>query len=132
MDEQQIKIEPDSDELIFQEEPSVKIELASHGALEAKEEVTRPKNIPKQRKKLPSHWDVVEQSRYLTFLKQRKEVFHGSFKEKKGRKIFHRLSAFIKTRTSVQCKSHHQKMIKRYETVENIISALMEEPNGTV
>ena len=126
MDKLQIKIEPDSNELIFQEEPSVKMELANHGALEGKEEVTRPKNIPKPRKKLASHWDVVEQSRYLTFLKQRKEIFHGSFKEKKGKKIFHRLSTFIKTRTSVQCKSHHQKMIKRYGTVEMIISALMD------
>jgi len=34
------------------------------------------------------------------------------------------MSLFIKTRTSTQCKSHHQKMIQKYFTYDDIFTKL--------
>ena len=34
------------------------------------------------------------------------------------------MSDFIQTRTSVQCRSHHQKMLKKYGTIKKIIHVL--------
>lgn len=46
------------------------------------------------------------------------------FKTEKRRrefKVFKMLSQYLGTKTQAQCKSHHQKMIKRYSTLNNII-----------
>lgn len=40
------------------------------------------------------------------------------------KKVFKRLAQFVGTRDHSQCKSHHQKMMRTYGKIENIINAL--------
>jgi hypothetical protein len=42
-------------------------------------------------------------------------------KARKANKVFKRISELVGTRTAVQVKSHHQKLEKKYETINNII-----------
>jgi hypothetical protein len=37
-------------------------------------------------------------------------------------KIFKQMSMFVKTRTSDQCRSHHQKVQKLHKTIDDIIN----------
>jgi hypothetical protein len=37
------------------------------------------------------------------------------------------MGAYLKTRTSLQCRSHHQKMLKTHKTVRGIIAFLKSE-----
>lgn len=34
--------------------------------------------------------------------------------------FYDKLSAFVKTRTSSQCRSHHQKLFNKFKTISNI------------
>lgn len=36
--------------------------------------------------------------------------------------VYNHMAAFIRTRNSLQCRSHHQKMLKTYLFVQDIIS----------
>ena len=47
-----------------------------------------------------------------------------NLKEKRTEKINVKMSSEIKGKTSAQCRSHHQKMIKHYKTIEGIIAGL--------
>lgn len=54
---------------------------------------------------------------------------------RRANKVFLKISKIIKTRTSVQVKTHHQKLVKRYETIDNIIYHLdlyIKQSLGTV
>lgn len=53
-----------------------------------------------------------------------KGIFDLPLQEKKKIKINVMLSKKIPTRNSIQCHSHHQKMIIKYGSVENIIAEL--------
>ena len=44
------------------------------------------------------------------------------YEKVKIRYINIKMSAYIKTRTSNQCRSHHQKMLFRFGNYENIVS----------
>ena len=44
-----------------------------------------------------------------------------SVEQKKKFRVNVLMSKMVKSRTSTQCHTHHQKMIKKYATVENII-----------
>ncbi len=47
-------------------------------------------------------------------------------KEKKTKfGIFRQMSNFVKTRSPAQCKSHHQKMMNKYKTIEKVYERLM-------
>ena len=50
-----------------------------------------------------------------------------SLQERKAAKINVRMSQFLKTRTANQCRSHHQKMLKHYGTIEAIIQEINEK-----
>lgn len=53
-----------------------------------------------------------------------KHVFELSLLEKKRLKVNVMLSKKIPSRTSTQCHSHHQKMVLKYGSIDNIICEL--------
>ncbi len=55
------------------------------------------------------------------FLKREKCLFSLSVEMKKKIKINVLMSKAIKSRTPIQCHTHHQKMIKKYESIEEIL-----------
>ena len=79
------------------------------------------------RRLYPSHWTFTEQQKYWTFLTNNPHLFEMSLKEKKGGKLYKKVSNFIKTRTAIQCKSHHQKMILKFGSIKEIVTSLDEE-----
>ena len=69
------------------------------------------------------HWSEDEQKKYYIFL----ERYHDKFSDKKCRrhdKIFRIMAEFIGTREADQCRSHHQKIEKKYHSFEDIITHL--------
>ncbi|CAD8197574.1 unnamed protein product [Paramecium octaurelia] len=54
------------------------------------------------------HWTSQEHLQYLNFVKSYESLLKSKY-EKKSKKIFKLMSEFIPTRTSTQCRSHHQK-----------------------
>ena len=70
-------------------------------------------------------WSGHEKARYYIFL-----VMHEPYFLRKGMrrndKLFKMMSNFITTRSPDQCRSHHQKIEKKFEDVGQIISTLGE------
>lgn len=56
----------------------------------------------------------------MEFLKGSKDVIND-FKYRREMKIFKQMSQFIRTRTPDQCRSHHQKVQKLHQTIDDII-----------
>lgn len=54
-------------------------------------------------------------------------MFEMNLAQKKNLKINVMMSKKVKTRNSYQCRSHHQKMIKKYGTIQNLISYMTSE-----
>jgi hypothetical protein len=66
------------------------------------------------------HWTLEEKKKYHWFL----EIYHVHFENKQMRrmdKIFKTMADFLGSRAADQCRSHHQKMEKKYKTFYNII-----------
>lgn len=74
------------------------------------EETTVP--IFKQKKNI-GHWKAEEQTLYLIFLKENREKF-ADREIRRLEKIFREMSRTVKSRGADQCRSHHQKMNKKY------------------
>ena len=69
------------------------------------------------------HWSTEENKRYHWFL----EIHHGHFVNRHMRrmdKIFKSMELFVATRQAEQCRSHHQKMEKKYHNFIAIIANL--------
>ena len=65
----------------------------------------------------------MENYSYITYLTNFRYIF-DSQAERKRVKVFRHLSKLIKTRNPHQIKSHHQKMMLRHRTVDQIIEYL--------
>ncbi len=69
------------------------------------------------------HWSLEENKRYHWFL----EIHYSHFVNRHMRrmdKIFKSMEMFVGTRQAEQCRSHHQKMEKKYLNFTTIISNL--------
>ena len=78
----------------------------------------KPKLSEENKKK--GHWSNEENKKYHWFL----EIYHNHFIRKEMRrldKIFKTMATFIGSREAEQCRSHHQKMEKKYNTFPNIL-----------
>jgi hypothetical protein len=53
-----------------------------------------------------------------------RKLFDLSIEEKKYIGINKIMSSYIKTRDSIQCHSHHQKIIKKYGTLDRAITSM--------
>ena len=69
----------------------------------------------------PYHWSLTEQKKYVNFVAERRETFVLCSKDKRVKGIHQKMSKFIKSRNSTQCRSHHQKMLQKFETVDGIL-----------
>ena len=70
--------------------------------------------------KKSGHWTNEENKRYHWFL----ELYNSYFVNKHRRrteKIFKTMETFIGTREAEQCRSHHQKMEKKYKNFKQIL-----------
>jgi hypothetical protein len=57
----------------------------------------------------------------VNFLATRRALFDMSVNERKCRGVHTKMSKVIKSRTSCQCRSHHQKMLVKYGTIDNVL-----------
>lgn len=61
----------------------------------------------------------------MRFLQENIELF-ASKESRKSKRVFRLLSQKIKSRTIDQVKSHHQKMLLKFKSVEGIIELLLD------
>lgn len=76
------------------------------------------------------HWSLEENKKYHWFL----EIHYKHFVNRHMRrmdKIFKTMETFIGTRQAEQCRSHHQKMEKKYHNFITIITNLRHQHYGT-
>jgi hypothetical protein len=67
------------------------------------------------------HWKASEKQRYFAFLWRNYHIMRSS-RLRYHYKIFNSMAVEIGTRSSAQCKSHHQKMLKRAgNRIENML-----------
>lgn len=64
-------------------------------------------------------WTILENERYLEFVKTYGDLLNCP-NRRKGEKVFMKMSNSVKTRSSDQCRSHHQKMIKHHTDLEGV------------
>ena len=67
------------------------------------------------------HWNQCEQKRYINYLVDSRDLFESSSTARRLAGVHTQMSRIIKTRDSKQCKSHHQKMIRKYKSIESIL-----------
>ena len=68
-------------------------------------------------------WTMEEHLQYIEFFRQN-SYFSNSKILRKAEKIFNQMTKIIPTRTSVQIKSHHQKLLVKYKNVQSILDNL--------
>jgi hypothetical protein len=73
------------------------------------------------KEKTKYHWSEIEQMRYIKCLDSRRKLFDLTAPEKNKIGVHKIMSRYVKVRNSAQCRSHHQKMIKKYGSIEAII-----------
>ena len=108
----------------FIQQPAFSIQSTLQTHKSATEPVQKPAHESKAKKntqKQPkiSRWTPEENVLYLRFLKHNQDKFTGKCPKKFLK--FERMSFEIESKTPDQCRSHHQKMMMRYKSVENII-----------
>lgn len=74
------------------------------------------------------HWSDEENKKYVQFLKGFLKLINGDTLQKRKYHLNRMLSKHIGTRSPIQCRSHHQKMMKVYKTPEAIISHFDHSP----
>ncbi len=65
-------------------------------------------------------WSLTELMFYLKFLKRFRRTFESSRAMRKA-KIYETMALEIGSRSTQQCTSHHQKMVKKYGGVQKIL-----------
>ena len=111
---QMSEVEPGKSELADHELEDLEDELVHFPLhrLEKKRTVMEGKNV--------GHWSLTEKLQYLEFLKTHRT--HLTKKElRRTDKIFKEMSKFVETRAADQCRSHHQKMEKKYGSMDAIV-----------
>lgn len=73
------------------------------------------------------YWNMDENRRYLDFLRAHAGVFDLSVSEKKNMRVNVMMSKKVKSRTPQQCHSHHQKMMKKYGSIPNILEKMNQQ-----
>ena len=108
-------------------EPYLRDEQDSN--LSSSEEVvpTAPVFRDHRKKSLKKHWKTHENKRYIEFLLNYGELWEQDRESKRQLKVNKKMSEFIKTKNSTQCRSHHQKMMQHYGNIEGIILGLTNE-----
>ena len=74
-------------------------------------------------RKASYNWNISENRYYVMFLILNRHLFDLTNQEKKKIKLNVMFSNCVLTRTSTQCHTHHQKMVKKYGSIDNIIQS---------
>ena len=69
-------------------------------------------------------WTKTEERKYIGFLRNNAQLFGLTAKERKDIKINVLISSAVRSRTAAQCHSHHQKMMLKHGSIQNIIDRL--------
>jgi len=69
-----------------------------------------------------STWTLQENILYKEFMINHKHWFGLGKEQRRAIKINVLMSKFVKTRTSEQCRSHHQKMILHHGDLDSIVA----------
>lgn len=69
-------------------------------------------------------WSEEEDRIYVSYIKRNKRIMEDCQSRKKH-KVFSEMSKLIKTRTAKQIKSHHQKMMKQYHSLKDILTCYL-------
>jgi hypothetical protein len=72
------------------------------------------------------YWTEEENRKYRIFLEFHYDKFRTR-RLKRAEKLFFEMSLYINSRQSHQCRSHHQKMEKKFADVDAIISFLRQQ-----
>ena len=62
--------------------------------------------------------------KYLKFITEKADLFKDIY-TRRINKTYKLMSEFIKTRNHEQCRSHHQKMMKKHKTFEKIEEVIL-------
>lgn len=65
-------------------------------------------------------WNDHENMMYLKYLTEKESSF-GSRELRRKHNVFYSFSKIVRTRTPIQVKTHHQKLIMKYKNVRRII-----------
>lgn len=72
------------------------------------------------------NWTLAENGAYVEFLKDNDKVMKDE-SNRRSSKIFLEMSLFIRTKTPEQCRTHHQKVLGKYESIEKIMSLYLQD-----
>lgn len=66
-------------------------------------------------------WTIIEHKNYIRFFNDHSYFAHDK-DLRKAKKMFKMMSAYIHTRNHIQIKSHHQKLMVKYGSLDNVIA----------
>lgn len=72
----------------------------------------------------PHTWTYKENKMYILFLRENRKEFEVQ-KKRRHLKIFLEMSLNIPGKTPEQCRTHHEKSLKKYQRIDKIISCLL-------
>lgn len=81
---------------------------------------------PQTKKKSFLKWNMHENLSYIQFLDEHKDKLYCQF-DRRSSKVFFHMSRYVKTRNAEQCRTHHQKMVQGYKTIDGIINGIREK-----
>jgi hypothetical protein len=68
----------------------------------------------------------------VNYIAEHKRIFELPLKDKKAKGIHQRMSKHMQTRTSIQCRSHHQKMLSKFGSLDGIINEFRDLVNENI
>ena len=69
------------------------------------------------------HWSVYEEIKYRGFLKNNMQLLNDPQK-RKAKKVYERMASVLQSRDAEQCRSHHLKLMARFQGILQIIEHL--------
>lgn len=126
-------LDPINNSELSRKEPASAKKTGSRGRPRGERSPAGKKNEMKivNMNKRTGHWSHEEKKKYHWFL----EIHHHHFINKHLRrsdKIFKTMESFLGTRQAEQCRSHHQKMEKKFKYFERILIHLRNVYYGTL
>lgn len=85
-----------------------------------------PQPLPQSKKNAkvnPFSWKSAESKKYISFLKKNSHLMSLPVEERKRIRINVIMSQYVKSKNPEQCRSHHQKMVLKYGSIQGIIDS---------
>jgi hypothetical protein len=90
--------------------------------------------LKKKKKTQYLFWTEPENRRYFAFVKTHANLFRMSFEERNRQQINVLMSRKVRTRTSHQCHSYHQTMVRKFGGLDKLLNFIGKEDKirGTI